>query len=49
MVNGRVNRVVLEVLPERILLFCSRPNFVDELAQKRLLSGLWARKRLRGG
>jgi len=41
--------VVIEVLRERIPLFCSRPNFLDDLALKRLLSGLWARKRLRGG
>lgn len=40
--------VVIEVLRERIPLFCSRPNFLDDLAQKSLLSGLWARKCLRG-
>ena len=32
--------VVIEVLREKIPLFCSRSNFLDELAQKRLLSGL---------
>ena len=41
--------VVIEVLRERIPLFCSRPNLLDDLALKRFLSGLWARKRLRGG
>ena len=34
------NRVIARKLERELLFFCSRPNFLDELARKRLMSRL---------